>query len=302
MKKLTHPTCPLASRRCSAHPFGPFAKTLVGLVSVFTLTTLAHATVLLSENFDNLTTGDLNGQNSWTADTGLDVVASGQSYSNGSLTISGGANSAQSSNVSSAVTAPLATKSFASQSGEIWMSFTLSISNTANADRYWFWLSDTTNINSGFTAAIGDTNSGTKSLYTETRINTTAITGPQTNITEGQTVFLVARLSKDGAATDTDAYDRVELWVNPLSTTLGSASSSVDRTNSSFTGGVVSFGLTALGGTPTLQWDNLLVGTTQADVLNVYAIPEPSTFAALGGAAALGLAILYRRHPRRHLA
>jgi hypothetical protein len=274
---------------------GVLRKTLSVLAPLFACATLSHATVLLQEDFNSLTTGDLNGQNSWTADAGLDVVAGGQSYNSGTLSISGGANRVQSATPSSGVAAPLATKSFTSQSSEVWMSFTMSISTSVNGDRYWFWLSDTTNINSGFTAAVGDTNQGTKGLYAETRINTTAIASTQTTITEGQVIFLVARLSKDGAATDTNAYDRVELWVNPTSTIIGSATTSVDRTDSVFTGGVVSFGLTVLGTTPTLGWDNLLVGTSQADVLNVYAIPEPSTYAALGGLAALGFTALRRR-------
>lgn len=276
-------------------------KTLSALAAFFACATLSPAAVLLQENFDGLTPGDLNGQNSWTADTGLDVVAGGQSYTGGTITISGGANRAQSSVVSSVgpgpgfAVSPLATKSFSSQSGDVWMSFTMSVSNSVVGDRYWFWVSDTTNISTGFTASVGDVNTGNKNLYADTRINTSVTSSSATAYTEGQTVFLVARLSKDGAATNTNAYDRVELWVNPTSTFLGAASASVDRNNSSFTGGVVNFGLSALGGSPTIQWDNLLVGTGQADVLNVYAIPEPSAFAAFGGLAALGFAALRRR-------
>lgn len=276
------------------------------LSSLLACATHVHATLLLQENFDgpDIEIGDLNGQNSWSADTGVDVVAGGLSYTSaggGVITITGGANRAQSSNVSAvgpspgfAVT-PLATKSFSSQSSEVWMSFTLLISDSANSDRYWFWLSDTTNISTGFTASVGDVNNSNKSLYADTRINTSVVSSAAAPYTQGQTVFLVARLSKDGAATDINAYDRVELWVNPTSTILGSATTSVDRTNSSFTGGITNFGLSALGGTPTIQWDNLLIGTTQADVLDLYAIPEPSSYAALVGLASLGLVTLRRR-------
>jgi len=270
-------------------------KTLFTLVPFLASAALSHATLLLNENFDDLTAGSLNGQDGWTANADLNVVPGGLSYTSGDITLSGGANHVQSSVTSPDAATPLATNSFDSQSGDVWMSFTMVVNNSANNDRYWFWLSDTTSINSGFTAAVGDASTSSKNLVAETRINTTSIDSSQVGIADGQVIFVVARLSKDGGAANTDAYDRVELWVNPDSTSLGSASATADRSNPSFTAGVLNFRLTVLG-TPTLQWDNLLVGTTQADVLDVYAtIPEPAVCAALGGLAALGLALTLRR-------
>ncbi len=102
--------------------------------------------------------------------------------------------------------------------------------------------------------------------------------------------FIVGRLSKDGSATDPNAYDRMELWLNPSSATLGSATATANGpANSSFTGGIANFGLTTLSSSAVLEWDNLRIGTTQLDV-----IPEPAT-AMLVGLAALSLVLRRRR-------
>jgi len=277
-----------------------FVKTLAALVPLFAFTTFAHATPLLSENFENsiFTVGtDLNGKNGWTANAAVDVVSGGLSYSNETFTIAGGTKSVQ----SAATAAPLANTTFTSQTGEVWMSFTLLVKSSINGDRYWFSLGSNSNINTGFNGTVGNTNTGDKKLGAEARTNSSAAPGTTNAFSDNQIILLVARVYSDGTASTPAAFNHVDLWINPASTTLGAANSSGIQATSAVTS-INSFALTALtnsGSGPTLQWDNLLIGTTQADVLNVYAIPEPSTYAALGGVAALGLAILHRRRLSR---
>lgn len=270
-------------------------KTLSVALPAFALATLSHAAPLLQENFDNLSVGDLGGQNNWTAQSGVAVTAGGLSYQSGAITIDGGSHHAQSTQLSPNTGTPLATHAFAAQSGEVWFSFTLLVNNSTNTSRYWFWVSDTTDINTGVTGAVSDNNTNNKNLFAEIRTVSTPTSTVTGTATEDQVYFFVARLSKDGAATNANAYDRLELWVNPDSTSLTGGFVANAPANAGFTGGIQHFGLTTLSANATLQWDNLLVGTSQADVLDVYAIPEPATYATLGGVAALGLAALRRR-------
>jgi hypothetical protein len=190
----------------------------------------------------------------------------------------------------------LATNDFASQSGDVWFSFTLLVDSSVNNSRYWFWVSDTTDINTGITGAIADNNTGSKVLQADVRNITASNSATATGFEEDSVLFLVGRLSKDGPATNLNAYDRMELWVNPTSLTLGAASATANGTTAySFTEGVANFGLTTLSTAADLQWDNLRVGTSQADVVNNYlVIPEPSAGLLLG-LGAMGLVLRRRR-------
>lgn len=249
----------------------------------------SQGALLLSETFDGLTTGGLNVQNGWTALTGVNVVTGGLSYSAGTINVAGGTKHVQSS-VGGTVADANATKGFATQSGNVWYSFTMKITGSVNNDRYWFGIGEEVSITSGFTGSFGDTNTGNKNVFAETRINTTPVNSatslPQTL---DQIYFIVARLSKDGAATNTNAYDSMEIWIDPTSETLGTASLTTDRTNSTTEAGIDTFALTVLG-TPGLQWDNLRIGNAKADVVDFYVIPEPSS-AVLLGFGALGLVL-----------
>lgn len=278
-------------------------KTIPLLIACTALASAAQAALLLQENFDGLNTGNLNGQNGWTAKSGVSVAPGGLSYSAGSLTVSGGANRVESTLIGSGSADYLATKGFAAQSSDVWFSFTLRIDTSdqppttfGNGPRFWFWVSDTTDISTGVTGSVTDNNTGNKNLSSEIRLTSTPTANSSGVIVTDSVYFLVARLSKDGGATLANAYDRLELWVNPTSTSIGAATISSDApASASFTGGIANFGLTTLSTAADLQWDNLRIGTTRADVVDVYAIPEPASFAALAGLAGLGLAATRRR-------
>lgn len=260
-----------------------------------------HGAPLLSENFENLNTGALNGQGGWSAAGELTVATGGLSYSNGDINIAGGTHHAVSTgaNVQGA-----AFNTFASQSGEVWFSLTLNVSTTNNSNRFWFHVSDDADLNDS--GVIGQTNSSSTALHGGVRIGSSqesTNTGVSLGGNLGTTFFVVGRYfqSETGGTSTVGDYDSMEVWVNPDSTTLGTGVASSFTTGSGIIGGIDTFALSALGGGATILWDNLLVGTSQADVLDVYAstIPEPSSFAALGGLAALGLAVAGRRRNRR---
>lgn len=273
-------------------------KHLAALLPCVALATAAHGGLLLEENFNGLSTGNLNGQNGWTAEAPMQVVTGGLSYSNGSISIDGGANHATWTGANSQ---PLASKTFASQSGEVWFSLTFSVTITDNQNRFWFYVSDDADL--ADSGSFGQINNNSNALLGGTRIGSTqtaASTGISFANTENLevTFFLVGRFSKsttDGTAAVGD-YDRMEVWVNPDSTTLGSSFAAISTTGSGITSGIDTFAISALGtGASTVLWDNLRIGTSQADVLDVYAIPEPSAFAAFAGAGALLCALRRRR-------
>lgn len=271
---------------------GVLRKTLSVLAPLLACATLSNAAVLLQENFNNLTTGDLNGQDSWTADAGLDVAAGGLSYNSGTLSIAGGSKHAT---WSGANVQPLGSKTFASQTGEVWFSLTINVTATDTSSRFWFYVSDDADLNDS--GVVGQINSNSTALAGGSRIGSSQAFSANSSLNIGNTIFIVGRFSQStsGGTAAVGDYDKMEMWVNPDSTTLGVAFTAANTTGTGITTGIDTFALTALGTGSTVLWDNLLVGTSQADVLNVYAIPEPSTYAALGGLAALGFVILRRR-------
>ena len=91
-------------------------------------------------------------------------------------------------------------------------------------------------------------------------------------VVEGQTYHLVAALDFDN--------DRLSLWVDPTAGDLANPDATRAYTGTNWSSAV----RLASGGTAPTSWDNLVVGTTFADV-----VPEPTTIAWLGGIGALAL-------------
>lgn len=162
------------------------------------------------------------------------------------------------------------------------------------------------------TATIGFANSGTNlggMVFTQAatggyqigfsiRSSGTTVTYDPTIYSTGSTIFLVGRYDfvAGGTGNDTGA-----LWINPSQATFGAGAAPTATITSASTGtsdlgSITQFILRGVANSPIAVVDELRIGTTWASVTPA-AIPEPSTYAALLGALALGLVAL-RRHRR----
>lgn len=111
----------------------------------------------------------------------------------------------------------------------------------------------------------------------------------------GNTYVFLSRTTLGSGTSPTDST--IDFWLNP---TLGSvatlgtpdfstgADSKIGRDSGAYTDLIF-----ALGGSPFARVDEIRFGTDLSDVASV--IPEPSTYAMLGGLLALGAAFLRRR-------
>lgn len=121
------------------------------------------------------------------------------------------------------------------------------------------------------TFSIGNANGGTANTSVTAAANTTYL--------------LVARI--DFAS----GNDTVNLWVNPTLNGIEPATADATMTNYDLVGGFQQLAF-RYDGNSTMLFDEFRMGETFADVTPV---PEPSTYALLGGLAALGLVYLRRR-------
>lgn len=260
----------------------------------------ARAALIAYDSFNTYPTGDLSGNNggegwttAWASFTAAnDVVAGGLSYSSGGVIIEGGANSMQKTGTAGGANAdPYLNRSFTSTSStEVWMSFLLRSTNLSGTDFLEFYLSDATGENFSGAALInfGATGGDKVGARANPSLAANSVSAYNGGISANTTYFLVLRVSGDGEASATN-YDRVELWVNPSSTTLGASTVSVDLDM-----GINSlsyFGLRAanLANSDVFGFDELRIGTTTLDVV----VPEPAP-ASILAVGVLSLS-LYRR-------
>jgi PEP-CTERM putative exosortase interaction domain len=109
----------------------------------------------------------------------------------------------------------------------------------------------------------------------------------------GETVFLVGSYQFNAGTGD----DVSSLWINPSSSTFGKVSAptaTLTATGGADMGALSQFILRGGATSPAGTFDELRIGTSWADVTPA-AIPEPSTYAAIVGALALGVVVYVRR-------
>lgn len=278
-------------------------RTLVAgctLAAFFSFTAATDAAVIAYDSFDSYSTGTLNGDNggtSWSnafAVTGgtVNVISGGLSYSSGSININGGTQSVSIQGASN--NNALITRQFTSQSGsgDIWFSFLFRANTGAGGDDFLqFWAGANSNVNGSgallYSSAIFNDRitSGTGVITTGTS------TIPATAAT---THLLVGRFSTAGAPSATN-YDRIELWVNPTSTSAfsGAADVTAER-DSAISTGISWFGVRTafLDASDDYRFDELRFGTTALSV-----IPEPNICILFG--IGLGALVTFRRKCRR---
>ncbi len=117
-------------------------------------------------------------------------------------------------------------------------------------------------------------------------------TSGSVNAVTGTTVFLLGRFSTDGSPSSVN-YDRMELWVNPTSLTLGTADATVDfNSGLAPSTGFGSFGMRVvnLAAGEEMRFDELRIDTALIGV-----VPEPASAGMLLGGLALASLVRRRR-------
>ena len=241
----------------------------------------AQATLLFSEAF-NYNTGVLGGNVNPGNNTAWSAGNSGLTVASGNLTYAGlvdlGGNELQIANGS----AGTIYNTFANQtSGQVYYSFLFNATAADSANNYFTALNPGTSTPNGGSDAIDAYFYASGKI--ELRANAQAATaGTGAALTLGTTYLIVEELDLDAKT--------ASLWINP---TPGAAAPTATATLSGITATAVDnvgFKAQTAAGGPYLI-DNLLIGTTWADVTP--AVPEPATV-ALAGLGMLGL-VLARR-------
>jgi hypothetical protein len=263
----------------------------------------SQAVVVAYDGFEGYVAGlDLAGNSggtgwtsNWAGNSQVDVVAAALSYSNGAVTINGGARAVQ-INGALGTGSPLdnlINRSFAGQSGDLYMSLLFRpVSNGgATSDDFLTWvLNDDTDIeNSG---QLGMRNSpgttGNDGYFGRIRNSSTDSTSVEAGILSvaNRTDLVVAKFSKVASAN----YNTLDIFINPstLSEPAPSASVTFDSANSLVDFFTMRVAFIDAGNT--YQFDELRIATTYLESLGGIPIPEPAG-ALLGmlGAAALAL-------------
>ncbi|MDP0489544.1 MAG: PEP-CTERM sorting domain-containing protein [Verrucomicrobiota bacterium JB023] len=259
------------------HRFSPvFWTPLLLLASGLSL----DAAVVVYEDFEALSTGELDGQaggsgiaGDWTADTGAsEVVAAPVDFEvtlpTGEVIRSEGQSLRITGNNNNAVAASLASP----KTDTFFVGFLLQM-EAGTIDQNDFttlWFGEGTHIGA---PAIGiKTELGPNSTDLMARVTGGSETYSATQLGIGQSYYLVAKVSKTG---DSTTYNQVDFWVNP-----GSQDSASPETTS--TGTIAfdefnAFGIRSvnLSGDDSVLIDNLTIATEWEDLFPN--IPEPST-------------------------
>jgi hypothetical protein len=261
-----------------------------------------EAAVIAYDGFNSYATGDLGGNNggsgwtsSWASATSAnDVAAGGLSYSNGSITVSGGANTMVKSGTGGGATGstdPFLSRSFTlTTSSEVWFSFLFNNTNlsSGSADLLNFYLSDSadnTSTRSGGFLAPGGSGIGFAARITTS--GGTLINGSSASFSthDGTTTLLVGRLSTSGTSSGSGSnYDLMQFWLNPTSLTLGTATSQVDADTGASSLSYFGVRTNNVESSDVFYVDELRIGTSATDV-----VPEPNAvlFVVLGVSALL---------------
>ncbi|MCD8481976.1 MAG: PEP-CTERM sorting domain-containing protein [Verrucomicrobia bacterium] len=240
----------------------------------------ATASNIFTDTFNYTVGQSLEDQTNW---SGLNSgsqpqVASGNLSVPGLAPSTGNMASWESGNIREALA------SFAPQtSGTVFFSFAFRVDSLPTATTYSFSLA---NNNTFYAASVWLRTSGTQFEIGLSNRSNSAVTYASDLLDAGSTYFLVGSYDLENFTS--------ELWLNPDSSTFGSA---VPTSTLSATGGtdlatISQFLIRGANGSPAMTMDELRIGSTWASVTP---IPEPSTYAALFGLLALGFVAWRRR-------
>lgn len=168
--------------------------------------------------------------------------------------------------------------------GTYYFSVLLGIGNSSGDERTRFRITQDGNQNGIFEVGFGYSGSDPASLVYRTG-GDTPVTAAGTGISGTNLIVGKFDLSATGVMSD------ITVWLNPVDLSNEVANTATVSINPSIGGGAGGVRLTRTGGTESGVFDEIRFGTTWDAV----AIPEPGTYALLGGIFALGLVLIRRR-------
>lgn len=271
----------------------------------------AHATLIASDNFESYSSGSmaagLNGGTGFNAaytsdNSGATSIATQSlSYTNGSLTVSGGNQDLQvipattsngfESNSGGNIDNSTLDRTFAAQSGTtVYFSFLLRASTGATSNNEFFQVGlSNSNTEPLLSVGASGTSASAFDFFVRDPGGSSSQATSSTVMSAATTYFIVGEASITGA--NGSNYNEIQLYVDPGSTQPATAT--VSKVANSGVSSLTSFNIrTARFATnDVFSVDDVSIGTTYADVA---VSPEPGTL-AMAGAALFGLVARRRR-------
>lgn len=271
-------------------------RILSALLAALTIPGAAHAAIIVDESYqgyaigtiaDNTVAGNATGIS--TANLRINgtntasIVSGTMSYTNGSLSINGGNQylNLAGNNTSTGTLASTLASSISVSGGSFYMSFLHRFNGAFNGGDT-AYASFQTNATNGSSSLMA---TGSSSNYGRTYLNTTNALTSTGVLTAGQVNFFVVQYVTDGVN-----WTGANVWVNPTSSTLGTASYTVSGATGTSTMVAVAPLISALDSGDSADFDRLQIGTSALDV-----IPEPATWLLLGVAGMFFVFVRRRR-------
>lgn len=280
-------------------------KLAVGALAAAGAAGQSKAAVVATDGFESYAIGGATGLNGGTGynspyvsdnSNAVNIAAAPLSYVGGSVASSGGAQALQIlaaatgsvSNANGGVDNGTLGRTFASQTGTVYVSFLLRASNTSMNEFFQIGLSNGTGGEPAISAGASGVQAFNFTFFG--RIPGGAAVTSSTVMSPNTTYLLVLKASKGSGSTN---YNQLDLFVNPTSDiepTAATASRTADGGIATITS--LNYRTARFTNGDVLSVDNVTIGTMFADVVPV---PEPATTSLVAGTALL----LLRRRPRR---